>query len=52
MKIYNENYKKEYVGFILGYSKLKHFGAFFSLIKIIDDISKSNIELIKKTYVI
>ena len=53
MKIYNENYKKEYVGlYILGYSKLKHFAAFFSLIKIIDDITKSNNELIKKKHML
>lgn len=49
INIFNNNYKREYIGlYILGYSKLKHFCAFYSFLKIIDEIVISDMDLISK----
>ena len=49
IKIFNTNYRREYIGlYIIGYSKLKHFCAFYSFLKIIDDIVNSDMDLIRK----
>ena len=49
IEIFKLNYKKDYIGlFILNHNKMKHYCAFFSFIKIIDNIINSNIPYIQK----
>lgn len=49
IEIFKLNYKKDYIGlFILKHNKIKYFCAFFTFIKILDNIINSNISYIQK----
>ena len=49
IQIFKENYKKEFIGlYIFNYDKFKHICAFYSFIKILNNIVNSQATLLKK----